>query len=321
MKKLSNLLICSAACMLALAVSCKKSADPEVNPDPQTNTYTLIANPLTLDFGWNNPAPQTVTVTTNAPDGVVVGETASWYTATLEANKLTVTAQSNDGQARTHVLTLSANDANSVTIVVNQAEKGEIAASLQGSKYIVYTLDNTSAELLGDKIIFSMMGGDNTRLDIWSAGDTFIADSDATGPGFYGVNGSGYMALKTNGMGWSGGGFWYADDTGTVLPALWKNILDDKGEGWYFHVAVKGTKGAGNSFRICDADPDSASSYWVHCDDYEYTESDWVEIEVPFTEIIAGGWTGATGNYTLTFHGGSGTNQKFHWDALFIYKK
>lgn len=324
MKKTLFYALCVLAGIAAVAGSCKKNNrdNPDDNGGGNENaTYTLIASPLTLDFGWNNPAPQTVTVTTNAPDGVVVGKTESWYTAVLDGSKVIVTAQSNTGDARTSILELTAKDANKVTIVINQAAKGEIAASLQGSKYIVYTLDATSAELLGNKIIFNMAGTDKTDIHIWSTGDTFIADEEASGPGFYGINNSGYMALKTNGVGWSGGGFFYTDDTETDLPALWKQILDDNGEGWYLHVAFKGTKGAGNSFRLCDADPDAASSYWIHCDDYDFNEADWAEVEVPFTTIVAGGWTGATHNYTITFHGGGGKDQKFHWDALFIYKK
>lgn len=324
-KKLFYLL--GAALIAAFAtVACSKDdkdngSDDEGKTPSGGSTYTLIAAPLTLDFGWNNPAPQTVTVTTNAPDGYVVGETASWYTAVASGNKVTVTAQSNDGDARTHVLRLTAKDANDVTIVINQAAKGEIAASLQGSKYIVYTLDATSAEYLGDKIIFSMVGTDKTDIHIWSAGETLVADETATGPGFYGINNSGYMALQTAGIGWSGGGFFYNDDTETDLPALWQQIHDDNGENWFFHVAFKGTKGAGNAFRFCDSDPDAASSFWIHCDDYDFTENDWTEVEIPFTTILAGGWKGATHNYTLTFHGGSGSGQKFHWDAMFIYKK
>lgn len=309
------------ASFAVIASSCGKDDDGKKSGGEENEDaiYTLIASPLSLDFGWNNPAPQTVTVTTNSPYGVVVGKTASWYTAAVDGNKLTVTVQSNDGEARNHILELTAPKANKVTITVNQAAKGEIPASLSGSKYIVFTLDPTSAESISDKIVYNM--AEHTNIDIWATGDTF-AGVEATGPGFYGINNSGYMALTTTGKGWSGGGFGLQAGTAEAVGALWKEIVNDGGEDWYFHVAVRGTKGAGNAFRFCDANPDNEpTNLWVRCDNYDLSETDWLEIELPLKSLVSAGWVGATTGYVLTFHGGGGSNQNFFWDALFIYKK
>lgn len=325
MKKILS--IFAAVAMVFAMASCEE----EPVQDPGTgggngggttggNDYTMIASPLTLDFGWNQPSGQTVTVTTNAPDGFTIGETADWYTAEKSgANKVIVTPQSNDGDARTHILKLHANGANDISIVINQMAKGEVAQSLKGQKYIVWQMDPTSYDFIKDKVVLNLMpNGMSSRLDIWPAGDSLIADEEATGPNFYGNQG-GYVGLKVGTVGWSGGG--YAYDGVEELAAAWKQITDVNGEGWYLHCAVKGTKGAGNFFRLCDADPDAASSYILHWDEYDFTENDWVEIEVPMTTICAAGWLGATEGYQFTVHGSGVSGHKFHYDAVFIYQK
>ena len=132
--------------------------------------------------------------------------------------------------------------------------------------------------------------------------------------------------MKVGNVGWSGGGYAYgkgSDDTASIekLAAAWKEITDVNGEGWYLHCAVKGTKGAGSFFRLCDADPDAASSYILHWDNYDFTENDWAEIEIPMTTICAAGWLGATEGYQFTIHGSGRAGDKFHYDAVFIYQK
>lgn len=323
--------IFAAVAMVFAMASCEEEPTPTPQPDPGngggSNDYTMIASPLTLDFGWNQPAGQTVTVTTNAPDGFTIGETADWYTAEKSgANKVIVTPQSNDGDARTHILKLHANGANDISIVINQVAKGEVAQSLKGQKYIVWQMDPTSYDFIKDKVVLNLMpDGNVARLDIWPAGDSLIADESATGPNFYGNQG-GYVGLKVGNIGWSGGGYGYgkgSDDTASIekLATAWKQITDVNGEGWYLHCAVKGTKGAGSFFRLCDADPDAPSSYILHWDDYDFTENDWVEIEVPMTIICAAGWLGATEGYQFTIHGSGVAGHKFHYDAVFIYQK
>ena len=290
-------------------------------------TYTLIATPLTLEFAAAETAPQTVTVTTNAPTGYAVGETADWYTAVADGNKVTVTCQINEGDARNHTFDITAQGAEKVTITVRQAEAVEVHPSLAGLEYLVFQLDTESTEYLGDKITYSFAenGADHF---MWVWDNTLVGDETATGPNFYGHQ-SGYVAFRANGAWWSGGAYAYApaegvDDDNTVLPAVWKPILDANGEGWYFHAAVKGTPNAGTYFTLQSANSTTEApvSWTVSWNDYEYTESDWAEIEVPMTEVIATGWIGSdkTNTNILQF-GGPGQQEKVHWDAVFIYKK
>lgn len=323
MKKIFS--IFAAVAMVFAMASCEEEPVQDPNNNGGTNNggsndYTMIASPLTLDFGWNQPSGQTVTVTTNAPDGFTIGATADWYTAEKSgANKVVVTPQSNNGDARTHILKLHANGANDISIVINQVAKGEVAQSLKGQNYIIWQMDPTSYDFIKDKVVLNLMpNGTTSRLDIWATGDTLIADDTATGPNFYGNQG-GYVNLMSAGKGWSGGG--YAYDGTEELAAAWKMITDVNGEGWYLHCGIKGTKGAGNFFRLCDTDPDAPSSYILHWDDYDITESDWTEVEIPMTTICAAGWLGATAGYQFTIHGSGKAGDKLHYDAVFIYQK
>ena len=142
MKK--NFLFNALCAMVACAglAACEKDENPSGNGGNDgggTDTpseYTLIANPLSLSFGWNSTSPQTITVTTNAP-AFTVGEHPSWYTAVASGNTVVVTPTENDGEARSHELTISAEGAAPVKIRISQDEKGEIHSSLQGSEYIV----------------------------------------------------------------------------------------------------------------------------------------------------------------------------------------
>ena len=132
MKK--NFLFNALCAMVACAglAACEKDENPSGNGGNDgggTDTpseYTLIANPLSLSFGWNSTSPQTITVTTNAP-AFTVGEHPSWYTAVASGNTVVVTPTENDGEARSHELTISAEGAAPVKIRISQDEKGEIA--------------------------------------------------------------------------------------------------------------------------------------------------------------------------------------------------
>lgn len=313
---------------LAMVFGCEKAGTPSGdnggnggNDDSANTSYTVIASPLSVNFGWNLPAAQTVTVTTNAPDGFTVSEAPDWFSYTVAGNKVTITAQSNEGDARSHTLKITAKDANTVNVIINQVAKGEVPASLQGQKYVVWQLDASSMEYLGDKVILNLMpNGFTSRLDIWPAGESLVADESATGANFYG-NMGGYVAFQVGNVGWSGGGYAIDDADGAICTPVWQEIVADNGEGWYLHAAIKGTKGVGSFFRLCDLDPDAASSYILHWDNYDINEADWTEVEVPMTEIVGAGWTGSVGGYSFTIHGSGKAGDKFHYDALFIYKK
>lgn len=320
--------VCAAMAVASLA-ACKKD-DPVTPGEDGTQgggnaQYTLLATPLTVNFSWSDPAPQDVTVTTNAPDGFTVGETPEWFTATVSGNKVTLAPKPNEGDKRTYTLTISAEGANSVTIVVNQAAKGEIHESLKGEKYIVWQLDQTSTEYLGDKIILSLGdNGNDKKFFIWDSnnngtgGMAFDAGT-SEGPNFYGNQG--YMGLVVGSIGWSGAGYVYSDEAGlnNAIPEF-QQILDDKGEGWYFHAAVKGTPGVGSNFLLSNID--DSKSYLVSWDSYKMSLSEWAEIEIPMTTVLATGWTGpAMNTNNMIVRSSTKQGDVVQYDALFIYKK
>lgn len=316
--------ICASFAVASIVACQKDEPATEGNqggnePGGGETTYTLIVNPTNVSFTANSTAPQEITVTTNAPQ-YSVGETASWYTATPNGNKVTITpVEANTGERRSHTLVISAEGASPVNVTVSQDEATEIPASLSGSKYIVWQLDANSTELLGDKIILSLAtNGTTCRLDIWPDGTSMVG-VESTGPNFYGNQG--YVALEVGNIGWSGGGYVYVDEENAGDPIEgFDQIVADNGEGWYFHAAVKGTPGAGNNFALCDV---SGTSYTIKWEDHcTLSETDWQEIEIPMTEILATGWTGPVKNTNnLTIGSSTKAGDKFYYDALFIYKK
>lgn len=328
MKK--NFLFNALCAMVACAglAACEKDENPSGNGGNDgggTDTpseYTLIANPLSLSFGWNSTSPQTITVTTNAP-AFTVGEHPSWYTAVASGNTVVVTPTENDGEARSHELTISAEGAAPVKIRISQDEKGEIHSSLQGSEYIVWQLDASSTSYLGTKVILSLAeNATNKFFYIWPNGDSLVADESASGANFYG-NMDGYMALKVGSVGWSGGGYVFSTNEGAVedelTPAMEK-IMADGGKDWYFHAAVKGTPNEGSNFLL-DTKA-GGTAYEVRWDAKGITESEWVEIEIPMTDIIGAGWTGfATDTNNLCVRSSGKAGVRVHYDAVFIYKK
>lgn len=115
--------LCLFGTALAL-VACNKPDDDK----EEGGNYTLAASPRTVNFAWSNPDPQTVTVVTNSPDGFKLGATADWYSASVGADgkTVTLTAQSNDGDERTHVLVVTATGADNLEITVTQEAGGRV---------------------------------------------------------------------------------------------------------------------------------------------------------------------------------------------------
>ncbi len=311
-----------AAVALAGVVSCTKD-DPQKgnngdnggNDGDQTGTtYTLIASPQSLSFGWSNPAPQSVTVTTNAPEGFEVGTTADWFTAEKEGNKVVVTPQTNDGEKRTYELEIKAQGANSVKILISQEPKGEVHASLTGSEYFVWQLGASSLELLGTKVIQSFAEDPTLERNFYIWENTLLG-AESVGPNFYG-NQDGYMCLKVGTVGWSGAGYTAPEAAISTM----QRIIDANGEGWYFHAAIKGTKGAGDSFALVGNGDDH--NYAINWDDYLGDDSnEWYEVEIPMSDICAAGWNLPAPGNTLAVYGGGTADNMISYDALFIYKK
>lgn len=308
-----------AAIALSGAISCSKSSDDPKPDDPNggnETTYTLIASPLSLSFGWSNPTSQSITVTTNSPEGFEIGKTADWYTAQKEGNKVVVTPQANNGDARTHELEIKAKGATSAKILISQEKKGEVHPSLTGSKYIIWQVDEKTVEFLGTKVIQSMVpDGAKRNLYVWDDGKCFIG-VEATGPNFYG-NMSGYVNFQVGNSGWSGAGY----TAGKEDFEAFKQIVTDGGKGWFFHAAVKGNKGQGDHFTIWAKD--ETKNIEISWDNYlNDTFGEWCEIEVSMEDFVAKGWTPKEEDANgLSVHGGGKAGDPLAYDAVFIYKK
>lgn len=331
MKKRSFLMTAASVLLVAMAaVGCSKDKGTDgTGPDDNTGgddyDYTLIANQLTVNFGWNDPAPVEFRVTTNSPDGWVVGETPDWYDAEKSGNMLKLTAKSNNGDKLTHTLKITAEGAKPLNIIVNQSAKGEVPESLTGSAYYVFQLDNISSEYLGDKIIehFYEDGTGIRRIDVWNAGET-LSGYEGIGPSFYGYQ-TGWMAYTVEAPdGWSGGGYaWDGMKEGLdpQVPIDWSPLTDDAGEGWYFHAAIKGTPGADLEFRLSSSAGEASTYHLKYKDTEGVSTTDWTEVEVSIADLMDKGWAPATEGYILSFHGTGKKGDDFQWDAMFIYKK
>lgn len=124
MKTVKIMSILCLAGMIAMTLSCKKGNDVPGQGD-ETGSYTLAASPKTVEFGWSSPAPQTITVVTNSPDGFTLGQPADWYQVKAEGRNVTFTAQDNAGAARTHDFVITAKGAEDLVIKVSQEEGGK----------------------------------------------------------------------------------------------------------------------------------------------------------------------------------------------------
>lgn len=316
----------SALFIAMSAVSCDKGGDDNTDGpggnEPGGSAILLVAQ-NTVNFIWNNPPEQSIRVTTDAEGGWSVSQPEKWYTAVKEGNNLVIKATTNDtGAKRSHVLTVSAAGAESKTVTVNQSAEGELAASLTGSAYYVWAIDAISLEAIKDKILFDMgPDGGKKGVDIWETGNTLVG-VETTGPNFYGTTVGGWMAFEVAaGVGWSGGAYtWQLDE-----DIDWSPIIEDGGDGWYLHAAIKGSKGFGHRLRLLAANEPSGvetTSYSIQFDNYPtLSETEWTEVEVPMKSIVENGWEGCTRNYTMSFHGSGSAGKKLEWDALFIYKK
>ena len=115
--------LCILGTVIAFA-ACNKPDDEGGDPV----NYTLAASPRSVNFAWSNPDPQNVTVVTNAPDGFKLGSTADWYSASVgsDGKTVTFTAQSNDGDERSHTLVITATGADNLEITVTQEAGGRV---------------------------------------------------------------------------------------------------------------------------------------------------------------------------------------------------
>lgn len=324
MKKRNFLMMAASLLFVAAGtIACDKDNTNGTDDPGDPTDKTLIVAPATANFGWHNPAEITLTVTTDAASWTI-GSTAAWYTAEKSGdNKIVLTAQSNDGAARTHTLTISAPGAPDATVAVKQDAVQELHASLQGSEYILLQLDDASFSFIESKVVGNFIpddieGGNN--LFFWEG----LGAGTTVGMNFYGYD-VGWVALVTSGAagaGWSGGGYNHGE-----LAAPDFSAVDDD---WYFHVAMKGTPET--TFElILDCGNGSTGEYKFNVGtgtDWPLSMSEWTEIEIPFSTILDAGWVGKTneeigaaGCNSFNFLTGNVDGVELQWDALFLYKK
>ena len=82
---------------------------------------TLTVSPTSFTFAANPTGAQTATITTNASSWIVSPGSAGWLTLEKAGNTLKVSASTNTGSQRTASITVTAGNADPVTVTVTQA--------------------------------------------------------------------------------------------------------------------------------------------------------------------------------------------------------
>lgn len=199
---------------LAAIAGCEKPDSNDDVKDPAEN-YTLIASPRTVNFSWSEPAPQTVSVVTNSPDGYKVSEAPEWFTVAVDGKTVTLTAQSNTGDARSHELVISAEGAESLTITVNQ-EAGGMA------KNVVYNFTTHGPNL-----------GENGPLNVAWPTQTFLSElTDAITAGEGWGKTGGHFGVSVNDE-------IVTDQTLPVFKDVYGKAFDENGAevDWLYNIA------------------------------------------------------------------------------------
>lgn len=206
-------------------------------------------------------------------------------------------------------------------------------ACLNGSSYILISLDQDAAAYLGEKVISdSRVNDDNTHFWNWE-GNNFNMPA-AEGTNFFGA-GYGWFCLY-NGEGWTGAAF-----AGNGLD--WSALNDG---GWKFHAAVRstgasgligfgiGTNDGGDSYRITFGDntkhmDGGAGTDWLDWEgaDTQFIsgfrfDGEWHEIEVSVDDMIAAGcvWEPDMDTNYLHITVGMQAGVGVEFDAVFFYK-
>lgn len=330
----------AAAALFAMAgvTSCKKDTGGVENKTTKTK---LEVSPASVTFVAKAAAAQTLTVTTDAAEWSI-GTPADWYTATKDGNKIAVTPKDNVGEAREHILVVSAKGADAVKVTVKQAA-GEKPAqqthkSLLGSKYIVFQLDMASRTTLGDKIAMDL-APDNTSkfIDYWNQNN--MGAATGTNPGFYGNAGEGYFGMTRLKVGdWAWGGFRIAekDKDDKVVNTYDYNVIDGE---WFFHIAVMGSPDAKHGFSVdfgnktAGGNPDMSKFFVGAGTDKPVSLTEWTEVEIPVSKWLDAGWVpssyeqrvaandpGANG-LCFGIETAASDDAQLFIDACFFYKK
>lgn len=319
MKKISSLLLC-AATILSLA-SCKKSEVKGDAFDCIVKTSEVTENSVKVSVEVNDAA---------AEYSLWVVEESAYKEAVPE------TAKKLKGNAAEVFEGLNA-DTEYLAVVYEPSfgfsKKGFVTSKpsmvypcLQGSDYIIISMDETTIKKIEKKIKYFMpadgvYGEPDTGtlfFDWWNGG----AVGTASGPNFFGVVAD-WFSIKTA-SGWFGYAFRLAEgltDEEKAESAKRREVLKGITADYTLHIAMKGTAAGEYSLGMLDGATitigDEKAAYGFKRD------GEWHEIEIPLSAFMAGEkynastavnvlqWTQGTNGYPTTLD----------VDAIFWYKK
>ena len=211
---------------------------------------------------------------------------------------------------------------------------GSPEASLKGSAYIPFILDEETAKSIASKIVVDMRPDDTNKfLYVW---DNTYEGQPASGLNFYGE--AGYTSMAVTSQGWSGAGYNAKKDADPSKKLT--------GKGWTFHIAYKGPANVSQFLTVIYNNVggvESASKFCLGQGSYDEHDSngnfvkthtpispvsgsfiadEWNEYEVDLTslEFYPNGLPDAGANL-LTFSSGGVQGTPIKLDAAFLYKK
>lgn len=315
---------------IALAAAAFMFAACEKTPEGVTNV-TLDQSTVQVEVG------KTVTLTaTVEPAGAaeVTWESSNTAVATVDGGVVTgvaegtaIIAASADGKTASCIVTVVAEGSGDENENGNETP-GADHASLQGSEYYIFQLDETNAQKIASKIVADFRPDNNIKnLFIWD--ETYIAGT-TQGLNFYGEP-EAWVSLDVLSVGWSG--FAYNVEDLELLNKL--SAIMANPENYYFHIAIKSTDnashllfldGTAGSGKICVGETAFVDKGVTYQPVAGLTrDGSWNEIEVCMADLVAQGLSyGNSNTVALNVFGAlsggvAGTNLQF--DAAFIYKK
>lgn len=315
---------------IALAAAAFMFAACEKTPEGVTNV-TLDQSTVQVEVG------KTVTLTaTVEPAGAaeVTWESSNTTVATVDGGVVTgvaegtaIIAASADGKTASCIVTVVAEGSGDENENGNETP-GADHASLQGSEYYIFQLDETNAQKIASKIVADFRPDNNIKnLFIWE--ETYIAGT-TQGLNFYGEP-EAWVSLDVLSVGWSG--FAYNVEDLELLNKL--SAIMANPENYYFHIAIKSTDnashllfldGTAGSGKICVGETAFVDKGVTYQPVAGLTrDGSWNEIEVCMADLVAQGLSyGNSNTVALNVFGAlsggvAGTNLQF--DAAFIYKK
>lgn len=315
---------------IALAAAAFMFAACEKTPEGVTNV-TLDQSTVQVEVG------KTVTLTaTVEPAGAaeVTWESSNTAVATVDGGVVTgvaegtaIIAASADGKTASCIVTVVAEGSGDENENGNETP-GADHASLQGSEYYIFQLDETNAQKIASKIVADFRPDNNIKnLFIWD--ETYIAGT-TQGLNFYGEP-EAWVSLDVLSVGWSG--FAYNVEDLELLNKL--SAIMANPENYYFHIAIKSTDnashllfldGTAGSGKICVGETAFVDKGVTYQPVAGLTrDGSWNEIEVCMADLVAQGLsygnsnTAALNVFGALSGGVAGTNLQF--DAAFIYKK